>query len=309
MKIQTSLVHLTALALLVAPGKSAQVDSPQARILSVKLDRGSVAVLHLKTGYITSVLLPEAVNAVVLGDPGKFKAEHSEAEPQLVFFKASSPRPAETNALITTRAGHVISITLTSAGVSAHSEPVDYILEYQRPRSFLIESLRSSFVIGETRPFKHGDQPAENVGAQSNGDELNSVATHPTDRLHWEGKHLSVAVVETAENGQDMTVTFSVLNSTSRTVELLPPQIQLAGTTKNKHGKAIKAEPVAIKQYKMATRRLEPGASTQGVVMFERPAFKEARERLLLEIAQAEEVDRPILAPIAFVGGAKGGTK
>ena len=29
----------------------------------------------------------EEVSSVVLGDPGAFKADHSEAEPQLVFFK------------------------------------------------------------------------------------------------------------------------------------------------------------------------------------------------------------------------------
>ena len=102
---------------------------------------------------------------------------------------------------------------------------------------------------------------------------------------------------------------FSVQNSSSRTIELLPPQIQLSGTAKEKHRKAIKAEPVAIKSYRMTSRRLAPGAITDGVVVFERPAFKEARERLLLEIAQAEEVDRPILLPIAFVGAAKGATK
>ena len=106
-----------------------------------------------------------------------------------------------------------------------------------------------------------------------------------------------------------MTVAFSIQNSSSRTIELLPPQIQLAGASKNKHGKTIKAEPVAIKDYRMTSRRLAPGASTDGVVVFERPAFKEARERLLLEVAQAEEVDRPVMAPITFVGSAEGGTR
>ena len=43
--------------------------------------------------------------------------------------------------------------------------------------------------------------------------------------------------------------------------------------------------------------------------MFERPTFKESRERLLLQVAQAEEVDRPVLVPIAFVAPAKGATK
>ena len=102
---------------------------------------------------------------------------------------------------------------------------------------------------------------------------------------------------------------FSVLNSSSRTIELLPPQMQLAGKSKDKHSKTIKAELVAIKDYRLTARRLVPGARADGVVIFERPSFKESRERLLLQVAQAEEVDRPVLVPIAFVAPAKGETK
>ncbi len=68
-------------------------------------------------------------------------------------------------------------------------------------------------------------------------------------------------------------------------------------------------EPVAINTYRMASRRLAPGEKTDGVVSFERPAFKESRERLLLQVAQVEEVDRPVLTTIAFVAPAKGVAK
>ena len=43
--------------------------------------------------------------------------------------------------------------------------------------------------------------------------------------------------------------------------------------------------------------------------MFDRPTFKESSEKLLLAVAQAEEVDRPVLAPIAFVAPVPGGAK
>jgi hypothetical protein len=105
-----------------------------------------------------------------------------------------------------------------------------------------------------------------------------------------------------------MAVAFSVLNCSSRTIELLPPQVQLTGTSK-KHGKAIKSEPVPVKGYRLTTRRLTPGARTDGVVMFERPAFKESQDRLLLQVAQAAEVDHPVLAAIGFVPAAKGDQK
>ena len=50
-----------------------------------------------------------------------------------------------------------------------------------------------------------------------------------------------------AKHDQQMTVAFSVLNASSKTIELLPPQIELTGISKEKHGKPVKADPVAIK--------------------------------------------------------------
>jgi hypothetical protein len=48
---------------------------------------------------------------------------------------------------------------------------------------------------------------------------------------------------------------------------------------------------------------------SSGTVLFERPALKESREQLLLQIAEAEEVDHPVLVPIAFVAPGKGAAK
>lgn len=117
-----------------------------------------------------------------------------------------------------------------------------------------------------------------------------------------------MAVARAEEKGSAMTVVFSIANDSSRTVELLPPQVQLDGAVQ-KHHKAIKAEPVPVKDYRLTARRLPPGATTDGTVVFERPAFKESREQLLLQITQAAEVDRPVLAPITFVAPAKGAAK
>jgi hypothetical protein len=63
---------------------------------------------------------------------------------------------------------------------------------------------------------------------------------------------------------------------------------------------------VAIKDYTITGRRLRPGARADAVVVFERPSFKESTEQMLLRIAQAEEVDRPVIVPLAFVGPVEG---
>jgi hypothetical protein len=304
MRICPSLVHLTTAVLFLGLLTSAQVDVPQARIVSVNRDPHDVGVLHLRTGYVSSVRLPEEVRSVVLGNPGAFKAEHSEAEPRLVFFKPTSQKPRQSNALITTITGREVSLTLINEGAVGGNGAVDYVLEYERPRSFLIDAARPSLVIGDTRAV----EPMGDVKTETTPRELELPAETNTGALHWEGKQLRVAVRHTKENGGEMTVAFSVFNSSPETIELLPARVQLVGAGKGTHKKAIKAEPLPIRKSRMTSRRLAPGGEADGVVVFDRPAFKESWERLTLEIAPADQVDRPVVAPIAFVattGGSK----
>jgi hypothetical protein len=308
MKMCFSLVHLTTIVLLAFETASAQAGPPQARIVNLRVDPGEILVLHLRPGFVSSVRVLEDVSSVVLGDPGAFKAEHSDAEPQLVFFKAFTTKPAQSNALITTKAGHEISLSLVSQGKLDRGEPVDYVLNCDRPRSFLIAPTHSSFVVAETKTIAPDSLPAREPTEKPKSEE-HELRKPDLQDPHWAGKLLRLAVGPPIEKEQEMAVPFAVLNNSTRTIEILPPQIQLDGTSRGKHRKAIKAEPVAIKEYSMTTRRLAPGARADGVVVFERPNFKESRERLLLAVAQAEEVDRPVLVPIAFVAPITGGSK
>ena len=306
-----SLVHLITTCFLIPHLVLAQSELPQARIVNLIADPGQVMILHVHPGYVSSVRVLDEVSSVVLGDPGSFKAEHSEAEPQLVFFKATTAKPAQTNALITTTGGREISLSLVSQGKVDRSDVVDYVLNCERPRSLLITSAHSSFVVGDTRNVAQEASSSSSSSEKqlASGQEPKLMRLERLENPHWQGKLLRVAVGQTTETEQQMAVPFSVLNTSAQTIELLPPQIQLAGNSKDKHRKAIKAEPVAIKHYSITTRRLVPGGRADGVVVFERPSFKESSERLLLAVAQAEEVDRPVLAAIAFVAPITGGAK
>jgi hypothetical protein len=87
-----------------------------ARVTTVSIEEGAVTLLHLAPGYTTSVKLPEEISSVVVGDPASFKAEHSDAEPRLVFLKPITSKPSESNALVTTKSGHEITLHLVSVG-------------------------------------------------------------------------------------------------------------------------------------------------------------------------------------------------
>jgi hypothetical protein len=309
MKICRNLFHLiTPIACLAVA--VAQADLAPGRILNLNLDPQIVTTLQLRPGFVTSVRLPEAVSSVVLGDPVAFKAEHSEAEPQLVFFKPSTLSASRTNALITTRTGREVSLALVSRGAADRSAPVDYVLKYEPQRSFFIEASHPSFVIEETKSLDSAKLPGASPPQQNAIDpEESMLRDQKTEPPHWEGGQLRVSVGRSTKNGDEVAVAFSVLNASLKTIELLPPQIELTDTTKNRHHKAIKAEPVAIKSYRLTSRKLAPGERADGVAMFERPAFKASSERLMLQVAQVEQVDRPVLVALSFVPAANGGAR
>src|SRR5258707_5493598 len=185
-----SLVHLITICLLPFQMASAQTELPQARIVNLSIDPEQVVVLHVRPGYVSSVRVLEEVSSVVLGDPGGFKADHSEAEPQLVFFKATSAKPAQTNALITTRGGHEISLSLVSQGKSDRSEPVDYVLNCERPHSFLIASTHPTVVIGETKNVATENQPTSTPKEKAGSQKEDLSRAERIENPRWEGKEL-----------------------------------------------------------------------------------------------------------------------
>ena len=88
---------------------------------------------------------------MAVGDPALFEVEHSEREPQLLFVKVLTAYPAKTNVLISTAKGHQVSLLVVSKGGEA-SSAVDFLVNYQRERSFMIEPTARSMVVPETIP-------------------------------------------------------------------------------------------------------------------------------------------------------------
>src|SRR5713226_8175521 len=95
-----------------------------------------------------------------------------QAEPQLVFFKPTSSKQAETNALITTKTGHEVSLSLVSEGNSDRGGAVDYVLKYAPQRSFLIAAAQSNFVIGDTKSLTQQAVASGNARTKAGNDEL-----------------------------------------------------------------------------------------------------------------------------------------
>jgi hypothetical protein len=291
-------VHLICIVYLMISNGVAQTHNGKVvpKITTLPIEDGEVTVLRLSPGYATSVRLPEEITSVMIGNPASFKAEHSEYEPRLVFLKPTTNQPAESNALITTKSGHQVSLHLVSAGNEAVNQRVDFVVEYRRPRSLLVGQDNPSVLIGETQPNGNGDsgQPRQLLDVAEQELEKQKGISSPA----WTGKEMQVAIGDSTEKDHQMILGFSVLNSSNRAIELLPPQLQLSGSANGTE--RIKSEPVPIVEYHVTARRLEPGQRADGVVVFDRPSFKESREHLEFELAQAGKVDQPVVVPIPF---------
>jgi uncharacterized protein DUF2381 len=304
-------VHLVLITYLLLGIAQAQESKVIPSVTTLEIEEGTVTPLHLSPGYTTSVRLPEEISSVVIGNPTTFKAEHSEAEPRLVFLKPITTQPSESNALITTKSGQEITLHLVSGGKAAANVRVDFLVEYRRQQSFLVgPSDRQSFLIAETHPILS----AASSGPSARPEKPDLVARELEKQKSlstpaWEGKEVLAAVGASVTRDHQTVLSFSILNSSSRTIELLPPQVELTGTVHGHGDKRIKAAPVAISEYRMTTRRLAPGERADGVVVFERPAFKESSENLQLLLAQVEQVDRPILLPVPFTADSQGGAQ
>lgn len=278
-------------------------------VTSVAIADGTVTLLHLAPGYTTSVKLPEAVSSVVIGDPASFKAEHSKSEPRLVFLKPITEQPAESNALITTKSGQEVTLHLVSPRKTDQDPKVDFLVQYQPPRSLLVGAEIQSFLIADTRSIASPASPMDLSRHKSDpvADELE--AQEGISVPAWQGQELRAVIGASINSGDQTIVGFSILNNTKQTIELLSPQIELVGSARGKKDKQIKAEPIPISEYRMTSRRLAPGERADGVVVFERPAFKESTENLELQLARADQVDRPILLPVPFTAATQGGVQ
>ncbi|SRR6266700_73497 len=281
--------------------------TPQVKYVTI--EEGAVTPVHLRPGYTTSIRLPEEVNSVVVGNPLAFKAEHSESEPRLVFIKPITSKSAESNALITTKSGQETNLHLISGGLAEPSPHVDFLVEFRKPQTLLVgKTPTSSLLVPETKSI--GSQPSpqsQQISSSADSIATSLAAQKAIAAPSWQGTTLQVGLGKSSEADHQMLLGFSVLNHSRQAIELLPPQIVLSGRSASGKNKKIKAEPIAIADYRVTKKRLEPGERADGVVVFERPTFKESAEKIELQVTESGKVDRPLRIPVPFVSTTAGG--
>jgi hypothetical protein len=228
--------------------------------------------------------------------------------------------------LVTTTKGRQVSFVLRSEG--GGSKPVDFVLTYRQAGTFLVEE--SDFGTNEVpRTVNLASGAHVRPAALSPGQaSLNAVPNggdpEPLDRLlerqrraslpalygmrppapDGGGDHVQAGVSEVVDAGRTVVVLFSVVNPQQRAIEILPPQIQLAGKVRKgfiiRRSRWGTSEQLPVTEFRLSRRKLDAGERADGVAVFTRPTFKQSNESLFLQIAESGAVDKPALAPIGF---------
>jgi hypothetical protein len=282
-------------------------------VSSLSISGNTVTDLHLRPLFTTTIRLPEPVTSVAVGAPALFEVEHSEQEPRLVFVKPSSKEAATSNLVIALQSGQEISMRLLSDGGGGNT-PVDFVVNYQPRQSFLIGSTDTAVQGADTpsdgkpKAIPVIDQALKKQAEIATPEWVGGPAKNagnPDGKAA--GKPMLAAIGDVRENGEEMLVAYSVMNTTDHWIEVLPPQVELNSPNldgdkkKEKKKHEILAEQVPITDYRLNVRRLAPGERADGAVQFARPGFKQSRDSLLLQLATASAVDTPILLPVPFV--------
>ena len=286
-------------------------------IVSERQMNQQVNVIRVAPRFATAIRMPEPVSSVVVGDPQKFLAEHSEKEPALVLVKPVVEEATESNLLVTTVKGRQVSFVLRSEGAGA--KPVDFVVNYRPVGSFLVEESAppNPSEVPVTKPValqavSTSSVPADEPERDPLGDlvarqqrtQLPALFGKRAPAPQGKGDPVKAGVSEVVDQGRQVLVLFSVINPQDKAIAILPPQVQLAG--KVKKGVLIRrsrwgtSEQLAVSQYRLSRRRIGPGERADGGIVFDRPSFKQSNETLFLQVAESGAVDRPALAPIGF---------
>jgi hypothetical protein len=305
---QMNLRWLIPIALLIPLQATASLNGDTSgRVITLTLQQDSITTLHLRPEFESIIHLPEEVTSVVVGSPGSFKVEHSEGEPEYVYVKPLVRTPSQSDLLIATKSGRHIVLELVSDGATNSTQPVDFLIEYHAPRSFLIaggsafEPVHTATV--ESASTSKTSSSPKGLSAIDEEFELQKLINAPTWKS-WEGQQIKTSVGDIRQWSNQTAISYSIFNASDKPIEIVPPQIQITGAPeekkKKKKKKGILADQLEISEYRLSATRLEPGGRADGVVVFDRPNFKQSTEKLFLQIAQADQVDKPILVQLPF---------
>ena len=236
------------------------------------------------------------MTSVAVGAPTLFTAEHVDAEPKLVFVSPTTHDAAESNLLIALASGETVSLKLISSGTAA-SYDVDFVLDYTPARNLL--AFASPLETGVSTAFSGGSACSAPTGRLPLCEDLRgtlrynsgadrrvvqpvsvidaAIATQAEiatpfwitaddlvklDKANISAtRDIAASLGHVVQVGDTMMASYSVLNVSHKWVQVLAPQVQLAGNPVQKKPtkKGILAQPISIQDFRQNIEKLAPG--------------------------------------------------
>ena len=235
----------------------------------------------------------DSIRRIALGDSNYFLAEADKTDPHYAIIKqieapaAKSKTPIETNMLVYMASGRVVNITLKAGKLDNTAYSIDYPVPTAQPHD------DPPPVSKEELEKKLREQERSELAEKM----IAEVKDHPKPQPGVVAGGLDLRFYNTKRLGALALVSFDVENTSSGTVDLEDPQVNLitaSNNPKDRKKPLVKTEPVEITQSVVSSTQLSPGARAVCLVAF-KPPIHDSDQQVVLSISNRAMADKPAM--------------
>jgi len=233
----------------------------------------------------------DSIRRIALGDSNYFLAEADKTDPHYAIIKQTEAPAAkgktaiETNMLVYMASGRVVNITLKAGKLEDTAYSIDYSVPTVQPKD------DPPPVSKEELEKRLLDQERSEIAEEMIGE----VKDHPKSQAGVVAGGLDLRFYNTKRLGALALVSFDVENTSSGTVDLEDPQVNLitaSNNPKDRKKPLVKTEPVEIAQSVVSSKQLSPGERAACLVAF-KPPMHDSDQQVVLSISNRAMADKP----------------
>ncbi len=231
----------------------------------------------------------DSIRRIALGDSNYFLAEADKTDPHYAIIKqieapaAKGKTAIETNMLVYMASGRVVNIHLKAGKLDNTAYSIDYPVPTAQPNDDPPPVPKEEEKLREHERL----ELAENTIAE--------VKDHPKSQPGVVAGGLDLRFYSTKRLGALALVSFDVENTSSETVDLEDPKVNLiiaSNNPKDRKKPLVKTEPVEITQSVVSSKQLSSGARAVCLVAF-KPPVHDSDQQVVLSISNRAMADKP----------------
>src|SRR5437016_2071217 len=235
----------------------------------------------------------DSIRRIALGDSNYFLAEADKTDPHYAIIKqieapaAKSKTPIETNMLVYMASGRVVNITLKAGKLDDTAYSIDYPVPMAQPND------DPPPISKEELEKKLREQERSELAEKM----IAEVKDHQKSQVGVVAGGLDMRFYSVKRLGALALVSFDVENTSSETVDLENPQVNLITASNNPRDRKkplVKTEPVEIAQSAVSSTQLSPGTRAVCLVAF-KPPIHDSDQQVVLSISNRAMADKPAM--------------